>query len=109
MQAEIDRQTLEEEPFLVNKVAWLGGRTFREEALELRPGDLRLAAVAGEDGARIGDFSPKVGIAGNRQTIQDTERIVPLPVEDEAIEPRQPGGYARTDGTAGSTQRYLRL
>ena len=81
----------------------------REEGANLRPGDLWLAAVAGENSSCVGHFPSEVRIAGWRQIIEDPQRLVPPTVEGKAAEPGQPRRDARTKGAAGATQRRLRL
>ena len=60
VEAEVGREALEEKPFLVDDVAGFGRRSLREQRANLRPGDLRLAAMAGENSPRVGHFPPEV-------------------------------------------------
>ena len=71
VEAEVRREALEEEPFLMDDVAGLGRRSVGEEGSNLRPGDLWLAAVAGENSSCVGHFPPEVRITGWRQIIED--------------------------------------
>ena len=84
IEAEIGRQALQEEPFLVDDVARLGGRTMRQKPADFDPGDLRLAAVASEHAARGREFSPQVGVPGLRRVTQDLQRLPPATVQNQA-------------------------
>jgi hypothetical protein len=103
VEAEIGREALEEEPFLVDDVSWLRRRPVWKEGADLGPGALRLAAVAGKDGERRRHLAPEVRIAGDREVSQDLVSLVPPSVEDQAAEPGQAGrdvGGERTSDAA---------
>ena len=46
VQAEVSREALQEQSFLMDEIAGLGHRSIRKEGVDLLPGDLRFAAVA---------------------------------------------------------------
>ena len=77
--------------------------------VDLLPGALRVAAMAGEDGARGGDLATEAGVAGGGQVAQDPVRFLPAAVEDEAAEPGQAGRDARTESASGPAQCRFRL
>src|SRR5262245_24460290 len=74
VEAEVGGETLEGEALLVDEVAGLGGRSVGEEGANLRPGDLRFPAVAGEISSCVGHLPSEVRIAGWRQIIEDPQR-----------------------------------
>src|SRR4051794_36122788 len=62
VKAQISREAVKEESFLVDQVTWLRRRSVREQAANLLPGAIRVATVAGEEGVRRGDLPTEAGI-----------------------------------------------
>ena len=109
VEAEVGREALQEEPFLVDEVAGLGGGSGGKERADPPPGGLRIAPVPGNRGVRPADLAPQTGVAGRRQVLQDRERLLPATVEDEAAQPGNPGGDARRERATGPAEGRLGL
>src|SRR5215212_3362237 len=86
VEAEVNCQALQEEPFLVDVVAGLRGDSLRKECKDLLPGDFRFATVSAQHAECTRDLSPEVCVPKRRQIIQDVQRINPLSVENETRE-----------------------
>ena len=85
----------------MEQVTGLGRGSGGEQDANLLPGTVGVAAMAGEDGVRGGDFASEIGVAGSEQVAQDLVRLLPAAVDDQVAKPGQAGRDSGTEGASG--------
>jgi hypothetical protein len=107
--AEIGRQPLQKQPFLVKDVAGLSLRAVGQQLLDWHPGGFIITAMAGKDDCGRGEFTSQVTVSRPRQVLQNAIGLSPLAIDDEAGKRSEPRRDAWLKSASGPRQRFFRL